>query len=316
MTDGQTRQARCRARGWVEVSLPAFPAAVEAAVIDLLIDLSGHTAGSALALFARRMAPVQATWLGYPGSTGVPNVDWLIGDGLVTPPESDALCSERVARLPHCVFCFAPEADHPLPVFAAARARPFTFGSFNNVPKLTPRTIALWATVLTEVPDARLLRAPSFKDAGVTARFRRLFTDAGTDPDRLTFRGPVGLDAMMQAYAEIDVALDPFPYGGGTTTLQAMWMGVPVVTQAGGHFVSRMGASFMGAAGLSDWVAEDDTGYVDVAIRAATDRTALLALKQDLRDRLLNRPAWNPDHFAADFARTLRRIWRETMANP
>jgi protein O-GlcNAc transferase len=313
--DAQTRLARTRARGWHECALPALPSAVAAAGIDILIDLSGHTAGGALALFARRMAPVQVTWLGYPGSTGVPNMDWLIGDAIVTPPEADALCSERVARLSQTVFCFAPEADHPLPDFATlSRDRPFTFGSFNNIPKLTPRTIALWSSVLAAVPDARLLlRAPSFQDPAAIARFRRLFAEAGTDPARLVFRGPVGLDAMMQAYAEIDVALDPLPYTGGTTTLQALWMGVPVVTLQGGHFVSRMGASFMTAAGLQDWVSLDAPAYIARATRAAADRPALLALKAGLRDRLLARPAWDADHFAADFACTLRRIWQDTM---
>lgn len=316
--DDQTRLARARARNWREVTLPALPAAVEADRIDILIDLSGHTAGGALALFARRMAPVQATWLGYPGSTGVPNMDWLIGDPVVTPPEADGLCSERVMRLPDTVFCLAPEAEHPLPDFAAIAARrPFTFGSFNNIPKMTPRTVALWSDVLRAVPEARLLlRAPSFRDAAAIARFRRLFAEAGTDPARLIFRGPVGLDAMMQAYAEIDVALDPVPYNGGTTTLQALWMGVPVLTLEGGHFVSRMGASFLAAAGLPDWVAASPEAFVARAAAAAADRPALVALKQGLRAGLLARPAWNPDRFATSFATALRDIWRQTMEAP
>lgn len=316
--DDQTRLARARARNWRDVTLPELPSAVAAESIDILIDLSGHTAGGALALFARRMAPVQATWLGYPGSTGVPNMDWLIGDPVVTPREADGLCSEQVMRLPDTVFCFAPEADHPLPDFAsAARGRPFTFGSFNNIPKLTPRTIALWSAALAAVPDARLLlRAPSFKDAAAIARFRRLFAEAGTNPDRLIFRGPLGLDAMMKAYAEVDVALDPVPYNGGTTTLQSLWMGVPVLTLKGGHFVSRMGASFLSAAGLADWVTDTETAFVARARAAAADHQTLIALKQGLRSHLLSRPAWNPDRFATNFSDALRDIWTRTMAAP
>jgi predicted O-linked N-acetylglucosamine transferase (SPINDLY family) len=317
-SDDQTRLARSRARGWREVALPGLPAAVAADAIDILIDLSGHTAGGALAHFARRMAPVQVTWLGYPGSTGVPNVDWLIGDPVVTPPEADGLCSERVMRLPDTVFCFAPETDHPLPDFAAAaHGRPFTFGSFNNVPKLTPRTLSLWSAALAAVPDARLvLRAPSFQDATAVARFRDLFAEAGTDPARLIFRGPVGLDAMMQAYAEIDIALDPLPYNGGTTTLQAMWMGVPVLSLKGAHFVSRMGASFLDAAGLAGWVVDSEAAFVSRARAAAADRQALIALKQGLRARLASCPAWNPDRFAASFHKALRDIWKQSMARP
>ena len=313
--DEQTRLARTRARGWRDVALSALPVTVASDSIDILIDLSGHTAGGALALFARRMAPVQVTWLGYPSSTGVPNIDWLIGDPVVTPFEADGLCSEKVMRLPDTVFCFAPEADHPLPDFtAAARGRPFTFGSFNNIPKLTPRTVALWSAALAAVPDARLLlRAPSFKDAAAIARFRRLFAEAGIDPDRLIFRGPVGLDAMMKAYAEIDVALDPVPYNGGTTTLQALWMGVPVITLKGEHFVSRMGASFLSAAGLADWVADTEAAFVARARAAAADRQTLIALKQGLRSRLLSRPAWNPDRFATSFQDALRDIWKQSM---
>ena len=261
---------------------------------------------------------MQVTWLGYPSSTGVPNMDWLIGDPVVTPFEADGLCSEKVMRLPDTVFCFAPEADHPLPDFtAAARGRPFTFGSFNNIPKLTPRTVALWSAALAAVPDARLLlRAPSFKDAAAIARFRRLFAEAGIDPDRLIFRGPVGLDAMMKAYAEIDVALDPVPYNGGTTTLQALWMGVPVITLKGEHFVSRMGASFLSAAGLADWVADTEAAFVARARAAAADRQTLIALKQGLRSRLLSRPAWNPDRFATGFQDALRDIWKQSMVRP
>lgn len=312
--DEQTRLARRRAGQWRDINADQLPALVEADRIDILIDLAGHTAGGTLRAFARRLAPVQASFLGYPGSTGVPNIDWLIGDPAVTPPEADPLCSERVMRLPNTVFCFAPEADYPLPDFDESQKRPLTFGSFNNIPKLTPRTIRLWADVLHAVAGTRLLlRAPSFKDAGAVSRFRRLFADHGIGADRLVFRGPVGLDIMMQSYAEIDIALDPVPYCGGTTSLQALWMGVPVLTLEGGQFVSRMGASFMTAAGLPDWVARDDAEYVAKAAAIAQDRAALLELKGGLRARLLARPGWDADFYARDFGAALRSMWPDTM---
>jgi len=312
--DDQTRLARSRVGVWRDVTTAQLAEAVAADRIDILIDLAGHTAGGTMRAFARRMAPLQASFLGYPGSTGVPNIDWLIGDPLVTLPEADHLCSEHVMRLPNTVFCFAPEVDYPLPDFVGlARGRPLTFGSFNNIPKLTPRTIRLWADVLKAVPDSQLLlRAPSFKDAAAVARFRRLFSEQGIAPERMTFRGPVALDVMMQAYGEIDIALDPFPYCGGTTTLQALWMGVPVLTMEGGQFVSRMGASFMTAAGLPDWVAKDDTAYVAKAVELGQDRPALLNLKSGLRARLLTRPGWDADRYAADFGAALRAMWRQT----
>lgn len=312
--DDQTRLARSRARGWCDITVDGLPAAVEADGIDILIDLAGHTAKSALKQFGTRLAPVQVSFLGYPGSTGAPNVDWLIGDPVVTPPERDTLCSERVMRLPETVFCYAPETDYPLPDFTAMRGRPLTFGSFNNIPKLGPRTIGLWARVLVALPDSRLLlRAPSFKSDSAIRRFRALFEAEGIAPERLTFRGPVGLDEMMRAYGEVDVALDPISYNGGTTTLQALWMGVPVLTLAGGHFVSRMGASFLPGAGLEDWVAQSEEDFVARAVALTADRDGLVALKAGLRDSLRMRPAWDPDRYGSDFAAALRRIWRETM---
>lgn len=309
--DDQTRLARQRAEHWVEAAAlndAQLARRIDADGIDLLLDLSGHTGENRMALFAQRAAPVQATYLGYPGSTGVPNIDWLIGDAVVTPPGCEALYSERIARLPGTVFCYAPEADYPLPDFdAPGRAsRPLTFGSFNTLAKLTPRTLRLWAAVLQAVPDSRLLlKTPSFMDAGAQALMRERLAALGVADERVELRGPSGLADMMAEYADIDIALDPLPYNGGTTSLQAMWMGVPVLCQAGGHFVSRMGASFMTAAGLPDWVATDDAGLLAAAQRLAADRPALLALKRGLRERLLAHSAWN----AQAHTRALEGLW-------
>ncbi|WP_066342768.1 O-linked N-acetylglucosamine transferase, SPINDLY family protein [Azohydromonas lata] len=296
--DDQTQLARSRVEHWREAATfndVQLARQIDADAIDLLLDLAGHTGQQRMRLFAQRAAPVQATYLGYPGSTGVPNVDWLLGDAVVTPPGCEALCSEAVARLPGTVFCFAPEVDYPYPAYGAAHARrPLTFGSFNNVPKLTPRTLRLWARILAAVPGSRLLlKAPSFGDAGAVRLFTQRLQGLGVDPARLEFRGPTGLTDMMAEYADVDIALDPLPYNGGTTSLQALWMGVPVLTLEGAHFVSRMGASFMRAAGLDDWVAGDDEAYVAMAVAKAADRTALLALKQGLRQRLAALPAWD-----------------------
>ena len=296
--DEQTRLARLRVEHWVDAMAMTdaqLAARIDADAIDVLMDLSGHTSHNRMALFGRRAAPVQVSYLGYPGTTGVPNIDFLLGDAVVTPPEDDALCSETVLRLPGTVFCYAPEEDYPLPAFDAAMAtRALTFGSFNNVPKLTPRTLRLWARVLLAVPGSRLLlKAPTFRDPGAIDLFRRRLVDLGVAPERIEFRGPVGLPDMMAEYADVDIALDPVPYNGGTTSLQAMWMGVPVLTLHGHSFVSRMGASFMCAAGLPEWVAQSDDDYVAIAQRMAADRAGLLQLKAGLRHRLQKRPAWD-----------------------
>jgi predicted O-linked N-acetylglucosamine transferase (SPINDLY family) len=312
--DEQTQLAKRRVAHWVEVtnwSDAQLARRIEEDGIDILLDLSGHTSMQRMALFGQRAAPVQATFLGYPGSTGVPNIDWLVADPVVAPKGSEGLFSEKLARLPHSVFCFAPEVDYPYPNYTQAHAtRPLTFGSFNNVPKLTPHTVKLWAAVLHEVPGSRLLlKAPSFKDEGAVAAFAQRFEAEGIARDRLEFRGPVGLTDMMAEYADVDIALDPVPYNGGTTTLQALWMGVPVVVKAGSNFVSRMGASFMSAAGLPEWVADSDADYVRIAVSMAQDRQALLALKQGLRERLEALPAWNVDQYTRDFEKALRKMW-------
>jgi predicted O-linked N-acetylglucosamine transferase (SPINDLY family) len=312
--DDQTQLARSRVAHWVECtrwSDAQMARRIEGDGIDILVDLAGHTSLQRMSLFAQRAAPVQLTFLGYPGSTGVPSMDWILADPVVAPEGSDGLYSERVWRLPQSVFCFAPEVNYPYPKYTQAHAqRTLTFGSFNNVPKITQHTVALWSRVLQAVPQSQLLlKAPSFKDEGAIRAFKARFAAHGIDPSRLVFRGPVGLADMMAEYADVDIALDPVPYNGGTTTLQAMWMGVPVVVKAGSNFVSRMGASFMAAAGLPEWVAADDDAYVAIAQRMAADRVALLQLKQGLRSRLQSRPAWDIDQYTRDFEAALRSMW-------
>ena len=317
--DDQTQLAKRRVAHWVEATTWSdlqLARRIEADQIDILLDLAGHTSMQRMSLFGQRAAPVQASFLGYPSSTGVPNIDWLIADSVVAPTEHESLYSEKVMRLPNTVFCFAPETQYPFPDYQQSHAqRPLTFGSFNNVPKLTPHTLKLWATILEKVPGSKLLlKAPSFKDESAIKIFTQRLLAEGVDPSRLEFRGPVGLTDMMAEYADVDIALDPVPYNGGTTTLQAMWMGVPVVVKAGNNFVSRMGASFMSAADLGDWVAETDADYVQIAKQMAADRQALLNLKKGLRQRLLNSPAWDVDQYAKDFGECLHKMWTGFVA--
>ncbi len=317
--DEQTQLAKQRATNWVEVTSWSdlqLSRRIETDQIDILLDLAGHTSMQRMSLFGHRAAPVQATFLGYPGSTGVPNIDWLIADAVVAPAGDESLYSEQLMRLPNTVFCYSPETDYPYPEYNQSHAeRTLTFGSFNNVPKLTPHTIKLWSEILHAVPDSKLvLKAPSFKDDSAIRAFTERFAAQGIDSERLEFRGPVGLTDMMAEYADIDIALDPVPYNGGTTTLQAMWMGVPVVVKAGHNFVSRMGASFMSAADLGDWVAEDDADYVRIAKQMAADRQALLTLKQTLRERLQASPAWDVDQYSKDFEQSLDKMWAEYLA--
>lgn len=313
-SDEQTRQAQSRAGQWRSLAPEQLRHAVSSDRIDILIDLSGHTHSGELKQFAQRLAPVQATYLGYSGSTEVPNIDFLIGDSVLTPASHELLYSERLMRLDTSVFCYAPEENYPSPKFdAAMRERPLTFGSFNNLPKITPKTVELWAQILQALPDARLLlKAPSFQDPAAVARIESLFSSRNISPGRLTLRGPSELGQMMQEYAEVDIGLDPMPYNGGTTTLQALWMGVPVVTKSGTQFVSRMGESFMRHVDLNDWVAQSDADYVRIAVEKARDRHALLTLKSGLRQHLLSKPSWSISALIGSFEAALKRMWQES----
>ena len=313
MHDAYTRQAAAQTDHWRDMSSlddDAIQAAIVGDGVDILIDLAGHTSSHRLGVFAKRAAPVQATFLGYPHSTGLSQMDWLIGDATVSPAAHAGLFSEGIAQLPYSVFCWAPVDEYPLPR-ARRDAGPVVFGSFNNAMKLSPRTIALWARVLTAVPDALLLlKAPSLHDPAVHARFAALFAAHRIGRERLIFRGPTGLAEMMQEYGDIDIALDPTPYNGGTTTLQALWMGVPVLAIAGGNFVSRMGASFLTTLNMPDCVAPDEEGYVAAAVRMAGQVSVLRRSRGALRARMQASPLCDIAGYTADFEALLRRMWR------
>lgn len=315
MYDNYTRLAKeCTSR-WLEAA-PLDDAALREAIIhdeiDILVDLAGHTASHRLGVFAMRAAPVQATFLGYPHSTGLTQIDWLVGDATVSPAEHAHLFSEGLAQLPESVFCWAPEDSYALPPARPASA-PVVFGSFNNAMKLSPKTVQLWARVLKAVPDSQLLlKAPSLRDASVRARFSARFAEQGIAQERLIFRGPSGLADMMQEYGDIDIALDPTPYNGGTTTMQALWMGVPVVCLNGNNFVSRMGASFLKALKQADWLANDENAYVAAASRLA-DQCAeggqLRSSRTLLREQMAVSPLCDIATYVKNFEALLHAMW-------
>jgi protein O-GlcNAc transferase len=312
MHDEYTARARSAAHTWIEAGKlddQTLHQHILDQRIDLLIDLAGHTASHRLGVFALRAAPVQATFLGYPHSTGLSCIDWLIGDAVVAPAEHSHLFSEGIAQLPGSVFCWSPVDDYPLPPPRPAGA-PLVFGSFNNIMKLSPSTIALWAALLHDLPEAHLLlKAPSLADASVIERFRALFAAEGIGAERLIFEGPEELGRMMQRYGAIDIALDPTPYNGGTTTLQALWMGVPVISLLGGNFVSRMGASFVSALGHRDWIATDHDHYRSIARELAAQLPGLRQQRPALRQAMASSGLSDLQAYTKAFQRLLRRIW-------
>lgn len=274
--------------------------------VDILIDLGGHTATHRLGVFAMRAAPVQMTFLGYPHSTGLSNIDYLIGDPVVSPDAAAALFAEKICQLPHTVFCWAPTDDYPLPPPRPPEA-PVVFGSFNSLLKLSDATIQLWSRVLEAVPDAQLLiKAPPLSSAEVRARIQARFVACGIAPSRLILRGPSELGMMMQEYGDIDIALDPLTYNGGTTSLQALWMGVPLVTHLGDNFASRMGASFLTTLGDTDCIASDPDAYVRIAQTMAGNVREIRQSRAALRSRIAHSPLGDIEQYARDFESMLR----------
>jgi predicted O-linked N-acetylglucosamine transferase (SPINDLY family) len=282
-------------------------AQIRADGIDVLIDLSGHTADNRLPVFALRPAPVQATWLGYFATTGLAEMDYIIADPWVLPPEDEHWFVERPARLPNSYLCLAPPAvavaPGPLPALAGT---PFTFGSFNNLAKLGDEVVQTWCRVLDAVPGSRLLlKTHQLGDAVMRERVRERFVAAGLDPARLLLEGPAPREELLAAYHRVDIALDTFPYPGGTTSVEALWMGVPVLSLHGPDFLGRVGESILRTVGLPEWVSEDADDYVARAARFAADLPALAALRGGLRERLLASPVCDAPRFARDFAALL-----------
>jgi predicted O-linked N-acetylglucosamine transferase (SPINDLY family) len=262
--------------------------------LDILVDLAGHTELNRLPLFARRMAPVQATYLGYPDTTGLRSMDFRLVDAITDPlGEADKASTERLVRFAPTAWCYAPPEEAPLPaVPPSARGQPVTFGCFNNFAKVTDGTLRAWGRLLEAVPDSRLvlksfgLGAPALQSA-VKSRL----TAAGIDPARAELLDHAASTAEhLAAYARMDVALDTFPYNGTTTTCEALWMGVPVVTLAGDRHASRVGASLLTAAGHTDWIAQDWDDYVRIAAALSADPRRLAGWRASLREELRRSP--------------------------
>jgi predicted O-linked N-acetylglucosamine transferase (SPINDLY family) len=289
---------------------------VRADGIDVLVDLAGHTAGNRLPAFARRPAPVQVTYLGYPNTTGLPPdvMRYRLSDAHADPPgETDPLHTEEVVRLPETFLCYAPPADAPDPAAAppcAATGR-VTFGSFNQFAKINPAVIELWSRVLAAVPGARLLlKTKSLADPRVRQTVAERFAVHGVGPDRLVLAPPdPSTPAHLARYADVDIALDPFPYHGTTTTCEALWMGVPVVTLAGRTHHARVGVSLLRNAGLGALVAADGDEYVRLAAALAADPPRLAHLRATLRESLRRSPLLD----AVGFTRGLDAAYRTML---
>lgn len=286
--------------------------------VDILIDLAGDTSPSRLATFARRPAPLQITWAGYPGTTGLSAMDALIADRFVVPPDEDRYYVEKVLRLPDGFICFDPPIDAPpvSPLPAGSEA-PLTFASFHNPAKINREVVQLWARMLKSQPGARIwfiYRAYDMPE--VQERIRGWFAEGGISGDGIIFEGRLPRHEYLERYHCVDVALDPFPFSGGTITCDALWMGVPVVTLPGQTFASRHSLSHLSVTGLTDMIARDADDYVSIVNRLSSDRDRLSFLRSSLRDRVACSPLCDGPRFARHLQAALHQLWNSYQQEP
>lgn len=313
--DACTQRLRAYSCAWREIS-GLSDAAVADLVrhdgIDILVDLTGHTDGHRLLAFARKPAPLQVTWNGYANTTGMAAMTHRITDGYADPPGmTEHLHSERLIRLPGIYMAFHPPAGSadPGPPPMLSRGHP-TFGSFNAIAKLTPRVIEVWSRLLTEVADARLLLLTA-PEGRTRNRLKEGFARHGVDPARVEFRGRLPFREFLAAHGDADVALDPFPFNGTTTTCHSLWMGVPVVALAGRSHVSRVGVSMLSNMKLRQLVARDEHDYVAIAAGLARNGAGLAALRANLRNRFATAPNADGARCTRSLEQAYATIWAE-----
>jgi protein O-GlcNAc transferase len=312
--DSMTEKLQLLGHHWVEcehLGDEALARRIAADGIDILIDLAGHTAGGRVALFGGGAAPVQIAYLGYPTASGIPLIDHRISDFVVDAGDMPDIGSERPLRLPRSMFCYRPPerpAITPPPQWIKGH---LTLGSFNNHAKLSDHTLDLWAQILRALPGARLL----LKSASVADKVNRDDIEAfmaarGVSADRLELRTRIeARESHFDAYNEVDIALDPYPYNGATTTCEALWMGVPVVSRCGPTHTSRMGASILQAAGKPEWIVHDDAGYVALAVALAADAPQRAHWRLQAREYLAASELMDEAGFANCFEQALEAAW-------
>lgn len=307
--DATTRRIEAHADHWRDTTGlddDSLAALIRRDGIDILVDLAGHTQDSRLAAFAGRPAPVQVSWLGYPNTTGLRAMDYRFVDAITDPADEGV---ETPVRLANGFLCYRPSDEAPAPSPSPGGAGAVTFGSFNNAVKMSKGCIELWSRVLLETPGSSLLlKSGTFADPSARETVARGFSGCGIEADRLRMRpARMSVREHLAHYGEVDVCLDPLPYNGTTTTCEALWMGVPVVTLRGDHHRSRVGASILSRIGMGDCVAATADGYVSAAAGLARDRSRRDELRRTLRGKMA--PLCDAETFARDMEAAMRTIW-------
>ena len=310
--DEKSSELRAMIPLWREIDCQKpedLPDMVEADQIDVLVDLAGHTANNRLASFAYKPAPVQASWLAYPGSTGLVEIDYLISDRYTSPPHFDHHAAEQVWRLPHTRFCYQPSlalATHLPPI-----GQPITFACFNNINKLNANVFSLWSEILRQLPTARLvIKSFGIDDADKRAELVREMETSGIPMDRIELIGASSYLENFASYNKVHIALDPFPFCGGLTSLDALWMGVPVVTLEQELMAGRQTLAFLQNIGHTELIARTPEEYVRIAVELALKPDRIAAYRDGLREAMRNSPLLDPVSLTRNLEDAYRNMWR------
>lgn len=316
LVDAATQLVQARTDTWRAAALMSdrdLADAINRDGIDILVDLSGYTTGSRLAVFAQQPAPVQVSWLGYPTTTGLTRIQYRLSDRYADPPGlSDHLHTETLLRLPGSQWCYRPFPDVD---YSSSETPPFrnngyiTFGSFNDPRKVSPLMRRLWAEILMRLPGSRLVIARAPEGSARESLLRDL-GGGRIHPGRISFAPPVPIDEYFRRFNSVDIALDPTPYSGCTTTCDTLWMGVPVITLSGPRAASRTSASILSTVGLSEWIASTPEDYVKLAVRCAGEGAVLSEMRETLRQRMRESPLMDEVSFAQGIEDAYRQMWR------
>ncbi len=289
---------------------------IHSQAVHILIDLSGHTADSRLTLFAYKPAPIQVSWLGYFASTGLREMDYVLGDPHVTPPELAGQFCEHLWLMPESRWCFTPPQSCPdVSLLPALSNGYITFGCLNNLSKINVEVIKVWSEILLQLPASKLLlKAKLFRDDDIRNAVTEEFSRNGVHSQRIELRGWGTRKEYLETYNEIDICLDPFPFTGGTTSVESLWMGVPVLTLAGNTMFSRQGVGILNNAGLSQWIAQDKDEYQGKAVEFASNNDVLSQIRSQLRSQVSTSPLFDAVQFARHFESAMHQIWNENLS--
>ena len=280
--------------------------------VDILFDLSGHTAKNRLSIFVNKPAPVQVTWCGYNASTGLKEIDYIIGDPYVVPLSDQKYFTEKIFQLPNTFQCISINDDIKIDRSSYQDKKNVTFGSFNNLSKISDNVIDVWSEILRRVENSKLfLKAKQLDNLEMVESIRKKFQENGINAEKIITEGRSKTrEEMLKKYNQIDIALDPFPYSGVTTSFESVWMGVPLLTIKGNNFYSRIGVSINKNLGMDDWIANNEKDYISKAISKASNLEKLFQIKKELRNKFLKSPLSNTKKYAKHFENFLNLIWK------